>query len=159
MSDACITGCIVPGRLAYADPTRGRDSLHSYGISSRPGIYVKNMQRDAINTILRSTPTQYLRRTCTVGRELSRLRKFSVSPVKAEEGASTSTLGRRLILFSSCHPPFRFLRQMYTRTSGSSGGEISRGGSSNQAEHRMQTTSRPRDGLSTTISKVRNNAC
>lgn len=64
-------GCVVAGRLAYADPTlkimlieggaNNRDDPWVY----RPGIYVKNMQRDGINdkaTFYTDTqPSPYLR--------------------------------------------------------------------------------------------------
>lgn len=64
-------GCVVAGRLAYADPTlkvmlieggaNNRDDPWVY----RPGIYVKNMQRDGINDkatfYTDSQPSPYLR--------------------------------------------------------------------------------------------------
>ncbi|KAI3615030.1 alcohol oxidase [Moniliophthora roreri] len=83
--DVIVAGCVVAGRLAYADPNlkvmlieggaNNRDDPWVY----RPGIYVKNMQRDGINDkatfYVDTMKSSYLRGRQSIMRQHSRWRK------------------------------------------------------------------------------------
>ncbi|KAN0088466.1 GMC oxidoreductase [Tylopilus felleus] len=115
-------GCVVAGRLAYADPNlkvmlieagaNNRDDPWVY----RPGIYVKNMQQDGINDkgtfYVDSQPSSYLRGRRSIVPCANILGKIYIGSRK---------IGRLIILYSPSkaeavgHINF----QMYTRASAS----------------------------------------